>query len=62
MVYHATGRYAEAIAASEAAIALRPDYADAHVNLALSLLVRGDFARGWREYVWMWRLSKSRPS
>jgi tetratricopeptide (TPR) repeat protein len=53
---HETGRYSEAIIASETAIALRPDLAQAHVNLALSLLVRGDFARGWDEYVWMWRV------
>jgi Flp pilus assembly protein TadD len=55
-LYHLTGHYAEAIAACETAIALRPDFVEPHVNLALSLLIRGDFARGWDEYVWMWRL------
>jgi hypothetical protein len=34
---------------------LQPELVPAHVNLALSLLVLGNFARGWDEYVWMWR-------
>jgi tetratricopeptide (TPR) repeat protein len=59
-VYHMTGRHAEAIGASEAAIALRPDYAEAHANLAISLLICGDFARAWDEYIWMWRLPSRR--
>lgn len=61
-VYHALGRYDEAIAECQAAIALRPDYVEAHVNLAVSLLVRGDFVRGWDEYTWMWRLPAKRAS
>jgi tetratricopeptide (TPR) repeat protein len=60
LLYHLTGRHAEAIAASETAIALRPDFAQAHVNLAHSLLVCGDFARGWDEFVWTWRLPDRR--
>jgi hypothetical protein len=52
-VYHMTGRYAEAIAAFAAAIALRPDFTLAHLNLALSLLICGDFAGGWDEYAWV---------
>src|SRR5262249_23045292 len=39
------------------AIRLKPDYAEAHWNLALACLLRGDFARGWREYEWR----KQRP-
>jgi len=61
-VYHVTGRYAQAIAHCEAAIALRPDYAEAHVNRAVSMLVQGDFAGGWDEYPWMWRLPATRAS
>ena len=60
VVYHATARYAEAVAASETAIALRPNLAEAHVNLAHSLLVSGDFGRGWDEFVWMWRVPARR--
>ena len=59
-LYHMTGRYAEAIAAGAAAIALSPDGALAHLNLAFSLLICGDFARGWDEYVWTWRLPERR--
>jgi len=58
--YHATGRYAEAIAAGEAAIVLRPDLALAHCNLGSSLLICGDFVRGWDEYVWLWRVPARR--
>jgi tetratricopeptide (TPR) repeat protein len=56
VVHHCAGRYAEAIGAFEAAIALLPNFALAHFNLGLALLVRGEFARGWREYVWSWRI------
>jgi tetratricopeptide (TPR) repeat protein len=56
----ATGRYAEAIPAYEAAIAARPDYAQAHVNMAFALLGSGDFARGWDEFIWSWRLPEKR--
>jgi len=59
-VYLVTGCYTEATAACATAIALRPDFAGAHVNLALSLLVCGDFARGWNEYVWRWRIPARR--
>src|SRR5439155_12679167 len=37
------------------AVRYRPDFADAHNDLALLLLLRGDFERGWREYEWRWR-------
>jgi tetratricopeptide (TPR) repeat protein len=60
-IYHVTGRHTEAIAAGEAAIAAQPDFALAHVNLALSLLICGDFARGWDEYVWIWH-DPARPA
>ena len=59
-VYHSTGRYAEAIAAFTEAIAQQPDFASAHFNRGLSLLVRGDFARGWEEYVWTQRVPAAR--
>ncbi len=53
-VCHAAGR--DAIVAFESAIDLQPDFAVARLNLALSLLVCGDFAGGWREYTWVWRV------
>lgn len=51
-------RYADAIASFERAIALRPEYADAHWNLADLHLLLGDFARGWSEYEWRWKLAR----
>jgi len=49
------GRIDEAIAACRQAIALNPDYAEFHFNLALSLLTSGDFQQGWEEYEWRWK-------
>ncbi len=53
----------EALACYARALQIQPDFADAHYNRALALLVRGDFAQGWPEYEWRWRLAEipSRP-
>ena len=51
-------RHVEAVASYERALALRPDYASAHWNLADCCLLLGDFARGWKEYEWRWKLAK----
>ena len=34
---------------------VRRDFADAHFNKALALLLRGDYADGFAEYEWRWR-------
>ena len=47
----------EAIDSYDRALVLRPDYADAHVGKSVSLLLRGDFARGWAEFEWRWKKS-----
>ncbi len=39
------------------ALALKPDLAGAHFGLAEVLLSRGEFARGWEEYEWRFRLN-----
>ncbi|MCP4329202.1 MAG: tetratricopeptide repeat protein [Alphaproteobacteria bacterium] len=49
-------RHEEAIASFRQAIAIRPDFAEAHHNHAHSLLAMGDFAAGWAEYEWRWRV------
>ena len=49
-------RHAEALEAYERAIAIDPGHASAHWNLADCRLLLGDFAGGWREYEWRWRL------
>lgn len=45
----------EAIACHRQSIVMAPGFALAHWNLALALLLKGDFAKGWREYEWRWR-------
>jgi tetratricopeptide (TPR) repeat protein len=42
--------------AFQQAIRLRPEFVEAHFNLALTWLRGGDYARGWPEYEWRWRL------
>jgi len=49
-------RHADAAESFERAIALDPDHASAHWNLADCRLVLGDFARGWEQFEWRWRL------
>lgn len=39
------------------ALALDPNYADAHQNLAWLLLKRGDYKQGWAEFAKRWRKS-----
>ena len=38
------------------AIECEPNFPDAHWNLALFLLLHGDFAHGWPEYEWRWKV------
>ncbi len=51
----ALNRDDEALASFAAALALRPDCAEARWNASLVRLRRGDFAAGWRDYEWRWR-------
>ncbi|HXY37801.1 MAG TPA: tetratricopeptide repeat-containing glycosyltransferase family protein [Planctomycetaceae bacterium] len=51
----------EALVAYEQALALRPDFASAHYNRSLVWLLKGDFARGWSEYEWRWKLPETPP-
>lgn len=37
------------------ALVMAPDFAQAHWNLALNLLLQGRYSEGWREYEWRWR-------
>jgi tetratricopeptide (TPR) repeat protein len=54
--YAGLGRNREALACLERAIALEPDRAEAHYSRGLLLLSEGDYAAGWDEYQWRWRL------
>lgn len=51
----ALNRHQDAIASFEKAIAVDKDYADAHSNMALSLLTLGTLPRGFSEYEWRWK-------
>ncbi|MDU0457886.1 MAG: tetratricopeptide repeat-containing glycosyltransferase family protein [Geobacteraceae bacterium] len=50
----ATGKIIEAGASCRAALALKPDFSEAHWNLALNLLLQGNYSEGWKEYEWRW--------
>lgn len=49
------GRHAESLAAYGHAIALLPDFAEAHFNRSMVLLQTGDYVHGWTEYEWRLR-------
>lgn len=55
MIYRTWGYLAQARSCLERALALSPDSADVHWNLANTLLVSGDFENGFREYEWRFR-------
>jgi tetratricopeptide (TPR) repeat protein len=46
------GRVEEAIDCARAGLRLYPDNGDLHWNLAISLLLAGDFEAGWAEHEW----------
>jgi len=46
------GQHARAIKSYSRAIQIDPDYSEAHWNRALSLLISGRFAEGWKDYQW----------
>ncbi len=55
------GRFDEAVASCDSAIALRPDYAQAHWNRSLIRLVQGELAEGFGEYEWRWKRAEIAP-
>ena len=48
-------RVDEALMGYQQAVAMQPDFAEAQYNMALALLLSGDFARGWSSYEWRWK-------
>jgi 2-haloalkanoic acid dehalogenase type II len=46
----------KAIAAAERALTIDPKFANAHLRIAEAALLRGDFARGWEEYEWRFKI------
>lgn len=51
----AMGNIAGAEADCRMAVAIDPFFAAAHWNLALNLLLQGQYDEGWREYEWRWK-------
>jgi tetratricopeptide (TPR) repeat protein len=56
MLHQECGRLDEAEKEYRQAIQLHPDNAEAHWNLALCHLLQGDFAEGFAEYEWRWKI------
>jgi tetratricopeptide (TPR) repeat protein len=61
IVQQDVGQIAEAIVTLRRAIALKPDHAGAHFELAEALLLDGDFKPGWEEYEWRFRMPGTPP-
>lgn len=55
------GQIDEAIAYYQKALHLNPNYADAHWNMALALLLLGNFKHGWKEYECRWKIKDFIP-
>jgi hypothetical protein len=53
---HDLGELDHATAHLRRAAAERPDWALAHFNLGVNLLLDGQFEAGWQEYAWRWNL------
>jgi len=54
------GRNQEALRYLRAGIELKPDYPDGHWDLALTLLLQGDYTQGFAEYEW--RFARGEPA
>jgi tetratricopeptide (TPR) repeat protein len=50
------GQHDEALAAYGRALALKPELAEAHFSRSFVLLLLGDYAAGWKDYEWRWRI------
>jgi len=50
------GRHREALAAYDRALSIDPDLAEAHFSRSFVLLLLGDYAAGWKDYEWRWRI------
>lgn len=52
------GDLVKAVESYRAAILHRPDYADAHLHLAFTLLTLGQYEEGWKEFEWRWKVGQ----
>jgi len=60
-ILQAQGRVDEARTMFERVLEIDPAHPEGHHNLAVLLLLRGDFEAGWQHYEWRW-LAKEFPS
>ncbi|WP_136524498.1 tetratricopeptide repeat protein [Geomonas ferrireducens] len=56
------GLFEEALEELREVVRRAPEHGDAHWNLAVLLLMRGDLAAGWREFVWRFKKSSEAPA
>ncbi len=56
IIHYSRLEITEALACAERALARLPDHANAHFLRAEALLLSGDWAAGWEEYEWRFRL------
>ena len=61
VVLHGQGRPEEALSSYSKAVELKPDMVDARWNRAYVMLLRGDFAAGWREHEWRHQRKEQPP-
>ena len=61
LVQRDLGDLAGALACYQKALELQPEHAEARLNRAQLWLAQGEFARGWPEYEWRWRVGKTPP-
>ncbi len=51
----------DAIAAARKALEIKPDLPEGHMKLGQSLLLQGQFAEGWEEYEWRYKIPGAAP-
>ena len=61
LVLNDQGKFDEGIACLEEALRRKADYIDAHWDLALAWLMKGNLRQGFDEYEWRWRLPGNKP-
>jgi hypothetical protein len=61
VIHHERGEIELGLACSRRAVSLRPDMAGAHFAVAEAQLLRGEYAEGWEEYEWRFRIPAVPP-
>jgi len=53
------GFFDDALISYKKSISINPDFADAHWNLSLVELLKGNFEDGWQDFEWRWKSNQS---